>query len=106
MNPGKRDKRIIFQRSTTAPDEFNEPIETWSDLEPRWAAVFYGKGEERREAATKAGKQSATFAVPADSMTRSVTIQDRIVFSNDTWDIVGISPLDRSEIEFTAVRSS
>lgn len=107
MNPaGKRDKRVTIQRFTiTGTDEYNDPIEEWSDIATRWTAMFYGKGEERRQAAVEQGKQAASFVMLADSMTKTVTLRDRLAYAGDTWEIVGIMPIDRAEIEFTAVRS-
>jgi len=102
---GKLKNRVAIQRFTTAPDEYGELIETWAGLTARWAAIFYGKGEERRQAAVEQGKQSASFVMRDDSVTRTVTIRDRLSFAGDVWDLVGISPLD-GDIEFVAVRAS
>ncbi|WP_394658427.1 head-tail adaptor protein [uncultured Novosphingobium sp.] len=105
MTPaGKRDKRVTIQRSTSTSDCHNEQIEAWSDVDTRWTAVFYGRGDERRQAAAETGNQTATFVMLADSITRAVTIKDRLSYAGD-WDIVGISP-SSAEIEFTAVRAS
>lgn len=105
MKKGRLNNRITIQRFTTTQDENNEDIEAWADLAKRWAAVIYGKGEERRGAAVEAGKQSASFVMLPDSVTKNITLKDRIFFKGSAWDIVGISPINRSEIEFTAVRA-
>jgi head-tail adaptor len=105
MKRGKLDKRVTIQRFTAATDSHNEQIETWADVDARWTAVFFGRGDERRQAAVESGNQSASFVMLADSTTKTVTIKDRLSFQG-IWDIVGISPIDSSEIEFTAVRAS
>jgi len=102
---GKRDKRVTIQRFTTTPDAYNEDIEEWADLATRWSAIYYGKGEERRQAAVEMGKQSASFVMLSDSVTKTVALTDRLFFKGDNWDIIGISPMGRAEIEFTAVRA-
>lgn len=101
---GKLKNRVAIQRATTAQDEYGEEIETWADLTARWAAIFYGKGDERRQAAMEQGKQPASFVMRDDSVTRTVTIRDRLAHAGGLWDIVGISPVD-GDIEFTAVRA-
>jgi head-tail adaptor len=105
MKRGLLDKRVEIQRATSVADAHNEEVETWSAHATRWTAVFFGRGDERRQAAVESGSQSASFVMLADSITRAVTIKDRLSFQG-VWDIVGISPIGTSEIEFTAVRAS
>lgn len=106
MTAGRRDSLITLQHFTATTDEYGEEVETWADLGQEWAAVFYGRGDERRQAAVEQGKQSANFQVLSNDLTRSVSIKDRIDYDGSLWDIVGISPMDRSQIEYTAVRAS
>lgn len=101
----KRTTRILIERAAVAQDDYGEEIPTWSQIARPWAAMFYGTGQERRQAAAEAGLQSITLNVLASALTRSVTLKDRIVVGAETWDIVGISPIGRREIDFTAVRS-
>lgn len=69
-----------------------------------WARVIFGRGSERRAAAIEGSDQPATFIVLANAKTRSISVGDVIVFDDAHWDIQNKSPLDRAEIEFTAVR--
>ena len=107
MTPaGKRDKRVIFQRYTVTQDEHGEEIQTWTQQgKPQKAKVYYGNGAERREAAREEGSQSANFNCHASETTNAILIRDRIVMNGENWDIVGISPIVRREIEFTATRA-
>lgn len=107
MTPaGKRDRRIIFQRFTATQDEYGEQIETWTAFgKEQKAAVYYGTGTERREAAREEGSQTANFNCYATETTRAVIIRDRIVMGGENWDVLGISPMGRREIDFTAKRS-
>lgn len=105
MKAGKLDKRIEFQRFTATQDAYGEEVQTWSALGKAWANIFYGKGDERREAAREEGNQAANFQVRIGVVTRSVKLRDRIAFAGDNWDIVGISPMNRDGIEFTATRT-
>lgn len=107
MTAGRRDQLVTIQRGTPATDDYGEETLTWATLASEWAAVFYGKGDERRLAAVEEGKQAATFQVPSNTNTRSVGVKDRISGVGSTWDIVGIAPdvPKRGTIEFTAVRA-
>lgn len=105
MKDRKRDTLIAFQRYTTTQDEAGEEVRTWAPLGDAWAAIFYGKGDEKRQAAREEGTQAANFLVPSNSVTRGVGVSDRIVLEGENWDIVGKSPAGFDEVEFTAKRS-
>lgn len=106
MKAGKLDKRIEFQRASAPQDEYGEEAPgSWGSLGTVSAAVFYGKGDERREAGREEGSQIANFQVRNSVLSRSIKITDRIVFAGDNWNIVGVSPMERAGIEFTAKRA-
>lgn len=104
MTAGRRDQSIVIQRGTPSTDDYGGESMVWATLATEWAAVFYGKGDERRLAAVEQGQQAATFQVLSNASTRSVGVKDRISHNGSSWDIVGIAPMDRAEIEFAAVR--
>ena len=105
MTAGKRDQLVTFQRFTTTTDDYGEEVQTWATYATEWAAVFYGKGDERRAAAVEQGSQAVTFQVLANDLTRAVTLKDRITLDGSIYDIKGIAPMDRATIEFTGVRA-
>lgn len=107
MTAGRRDTLITFEGGAPTIDDYGGETLGWTTLGQEWAAVFYGKGDERRQAAVEQGQQAATFQVLANPVTRAVVIKNRIVAGADTWDITGIAPdtPNRGEIEFTGVRS-
>lgn len=106
INAGKRDKRVVFQRFTVAQDEYGEEIQEWAPFgKPQKVAVFYGRGDERREAAREQGSQTATFNCHASETTKAIKITDRIVMGAENWDVTSISLLGRREVEFTAKRA-
>lgn len=106
MRAGRRDKRIIFERAAIEQNDHGDDIEAWRFAFKRSAQVWMGKGSERREAAMEQGSQAATFGLLLDSMTRTLTLKDRIVWSGSVWDIESLAPdtPKRGEIEITAVR--
>lgn len=104
---GRRDVLVSIQRYTATQDEYGEEIKSWAEIAQEWAAVFYGRGDERRQAAREQGAQTATFNMLSNSITLGVKVEDRITFGGDNWDIVSKSPdtPKRGEIEFVAKRA-
>lgn len=105
MTAGRRDQLVTIQSFTAAQDAYGEEVQTWADLGQEWAAVFYGRGDERRQAAVEQGQQAVTFQMLSNAITRAVTLKDRLIHDGSTFDVVGIAPMDRATIEFTATRS-
>jgi head-tail adaptor len=107
VSAGPRRNLVTFQHATVTQDEYGEEVSTWNDLGKEWAAIFWGRGDERRQAAMEQGQQAATFQVADSSMARSVTLKDRIIHGADIFDIVGIAPdLPKPGYrEFTATRA-
>lgn len=108
IRSGKRQFRILFQRATAGTSALG--VETdlpWANIEPALAAISWGSGAERREAAAENASQAATFRVLSTAALRGVTPQDRIFYEGVGWDITGIAPVGdlHREIEFTAMRS-
>lgn len=104
MTAGRRDSLIRLERFTATQDEYGEEVQTWAEIGTEWAAVFYGRGDERREAAREQGEKTATFLMLGNAMTRGLMVRDRIVHGGGAWDIVDIS-LDtprRGYVEATA----
>jgi head-tail adaptor len=107
MTGGRRDTLITIQRGTPTTDDYGGETVVWATHATEWAEVFYGKGDERRQAAMEQGQQAAVFQCLSNTSTRSVSIEDRIVQGGSNWNIVGIAPdtPKRGEIEFATVRA-
>lgn len=105
MSAGKRDTLVSFERATVVQDDYGEEVSTWAELGQEWAAINWGRGDERRQAAMEQGAQPATFNVLDNSMTRSVTLKDRLTVEGHAWDIESNVPAKkRGERDITAVR--
>lgn len=107
MTAGKRDQLVTIQRGTPSTDDYGGETITWATLATEWAAVFYGRGDERRQAAVERGQQAAVFQVLSNTDTRSVNLEDRISHDGSYWNIIGIAPATpkRGLIELAAVRA-
>ena len=103
---GDRTSRIVFERATTVDDDYGQKTPTWATWAAAYASLRWGTSAERRQAASEQGSQAATFRVLATAKTKAVTVRDRIVFDGTNWDIEGIAPIGRTEIEFTATRAT
>lgn len=106
MTVGRRDQLITIERFTATTGDYGEEVQTWAEFGQEWVAVFYGRGDERRQAAMEQGQQSATFRMLSNGTTRTLTVRDRIVHDGTNWDILGVAPMDRATIELTAVRAA
>jgi SPP1 family predicted phage head-tail adaptor len=108
----ERTELIVFQRATTADDDYGQPVETWADYATRRARVRFGTAQEKREAAQESASQTSTFECVRSSTLDGITTKDRIRYlpsADDpdvlsAWDIVETAPLDRTTIRFTGVR--
>lgn len=103
MEAGTRDRLVSIERATAVQDDFGEEILTWAEVFKEWARVFYSRGNERREAAADRSEMPITFSVLANSNSRSIVATDRIVYDGLIWNIEGIAPVTRADIEITAV---
>lgn len=103
MNSRRRDRLITIERAAITQDDFGEEIETWAQAFQEWARVFYGRGNERREAASERSEMPITFSVLANVNSRTITARDRIQYDGLIWNVEGVAPVMRGEIEITAV---
>jgi SPP1 family predicted phage head-tail adaptor len=100
---GRRDRKITFERAVITQNEYGEDIETWSEAFSEWAYPFYGKANERREAAADRSEMPITFSVLANTNSLSITARDRIRYDGLIWNIEGVAPVSLAEIEITAI---
>lgn len=105
----KRGPLVTLQRYSAEQDAYGEETQTWSDLGEEWAVVFYGRGDERRQAAMIQTTQVATFQMHSNARTRGLLPRDRIVHDDANWDITGPPALDtpkRGKVEIEAKRAA
>src|SRR3546814_14617209 len=60
VKSGPRNRKIIIERFTATTDDYGHGEKTWTDYCTEWAAVNFGTGQERREAAQESASVSAT----------------------------------------------
>jgi head-tail adaptor len=108
MQPGERNRKVIFQRTGPPTDDgYTMQPGAWEAYCIEWASVSFGTGQERREAAQESASASATFQVLRNSKTAALSVTDRIVFDGSTWDIISVVPSREfnAGVDITAVRA-
>ena len=92
MPAGARDRRISIERKTTVKDELGDPVETWSELAPRWAHVKHQGGREFLSAGAERIEARAVFTIRyLDGLSRA----DRVNYGGTIYDIEAINELGR-----------
>lgn len=102
-------RRITIQRATTVPDEFNEPVQTWTDLATLWAARRDVSDGEKFAAGQVGSSLQSRFVVRHSSVSKTITPVDRIAYDGATWNIMGIKETQdgrRRFLEITAARDA
>lgn len=107
LEAGYRNQLVVLQRFTATTNDHGHESQTWASIGSEWAQVRFGTGQERRAAAQEGNQQAATFGVLSNTVTRSLTVRDKIVYLGDDWDIQGLSPTqDNQGVIITAIRSA
>lgn len=103
MRAGALDRRIVIERATTTPDEFNASAETWATLATVWAEKSDVKDGERMRAGSVSSEITTRFRIRHSTTVADVSPKDRVRFDGRTYDIVAVKEIGRSEgIEITA----
>ena len=103
------DRKIIIQRFTSVPNEFNEPVETWTDFIICRAMRRDVSDGERFAAGQVGSTLRSRFVIRTSSKARTVTPTDRLVHEDAIWSIHGVKELageHRRFVEVTAVRDA
>lgn len=103
MDAGRLDARVTILRATSAPNAFNEPVETWSALATVWAEARPVSDGERWAAGQTLADQTIRFTVRWSSTAATITPKDRLSHGGRTYDIAGVKNIGRNALrEITA----
>ncbi|MDX6806432.1 phage head closure protein [Terrihabitans rhizophilus] len=101
MKAGKLDRQLTLQRSTTAPNEFGTPVETWSTVATLRAELVSGGTDE---AARAHGDSAETMLTFRTRYSPGVSVADRLTFEGRAYDIKALSEIGRRrELEIRAL---
>jgi len=107
IGAGDLRERIVIERATEVPNEFNEPVLTWSEYVSRRARRQDASSGERDAAGQVGAFLMSRFAIRRDTLVDAVKPSDRINTNGATWSIKEIKRLQESPemfLEITAVR--
>ncbi len=101
---GILDRRVELQRATVSPNDFNEPVETWTTL----ASVYGNRRDVSASEAYRAqevgGKISTRFTIRYSSAVADVNPRDRLLFHGVVYNIVAVREKQRNRwLEIDAV---
>jgi SPP1 family predicted phage head-tail adaptor len=94
---GVLDRRITIQRATVTLNEFNDPIETWSDLTTVWAKRRDASATESYRAQEVGAQISARFTIRWSTTAASVTPTDRLSFDGRLYNITAVRDVGRNQ---------
>lgn len=103
MGAGKLDRRVTVQRYGEAYNEFNEPVQTWSDYIRVWASRREATGQEQLIAQQRSAEITTVFEVRYSTQAATITPKDRIYYGDKHYLIVSVTELEprRSMIQIT-----
>jgi SPP1 family predicted phage head-tail adaptor len=103
MDAGAFDSRIVILRASTAPNGFNEPVETWAPLATVWAKAQPVSDGERWQAGQTLASETVRFSVRWAYWVSDVNPKDRVLYDGKTFDIQGVKDVGRRQYrEITA----
>lgn len=102
--PGERPHYVRIQRKTVTTDDYGGETATWHDHAAGYAAVRYGPGQERREAAQENASVAATFEFDWNPTVASTRPTDRLYCFDTVWDVASAVTIGaNSEVHITAL---
>ena len=104
MDAGNRPHLVRLQQATITTGTLGGETKTWHDIGTAWAAILYGTGQERREAAQENASQAATFMFDWSPQTAALRPTDRLYVFDTVWDIASAVVIGGNrEVHVTAV---
>ena len=112
--PGAFSHRVRLERRIEQPDDYGNLRLSWATpqlIARRWAAIRPSYGREQLAAGRVLDGMAGIVTLRACSVTRSITVADRIVFdtgpyAGKAFNIVGVlTTPDNTEIELTVEQS-
>ena len=89
MRAGTLRHRVQLQKAVTAPNDFGEPVETWTTYATVWGRVSPLKGEERWAAQQLAGKVTHEVEIRWSPDVEAVKSEHRVLHDDRVLSIEG-----------------
>jgi head-tail adaptor len=108
MRAGRLNERISIMRSTSVPDGGGGETQTWAEAGQRWGAFKPVDARVRAEQVSGGAQVAPTGGVVtlrADTLTRSLSIDDVLEFAGRSWNVREVQPATRYGSISVAVES-
>lgn len=92
IRAGDLDRTILIERASNVPNEYGEPIDTWSPLATVRAKVTETPGREFIAGTLPVAERRAVFLI---RFRGDVTNRDRVTYNGRAFDIVGTREIGR-----------
>lgn len=100
VSAGDLDRKITIQRATSVPNEFNEPVMTWTDFKTVRAMRRDVSDAEKFAAGQVGSVLQSRFTIRSSTETRTITPNDRLVHEGDNWNIHGVKEANEGRFRF------
>ena len=97
MRAGTLDRRATIRTAVQTQSPSGDIIYTWSDLATVWAAFIPVPGLERYANQQLVGRALATFRIRYNSVTKNITVKDRLYVDGREYDITDVRETKRRE---------
>lgn len=91
------DRRIDIIRALVSQNAFGEEIPTWETLVTVWAEMKPMTGSERYVENQFQGVTNSTFRIRWSDAVKTMTVEDKIIFDNRLFDVLGVREISRRE---------
>lgn len=103
-DPGQRFHLVTIQSATKSVNEHGDEIPTWGNVATAYAAVLYGTGQERRQAAQENAFQAATFNFEWNPTVAGIKPAWRLFCFDTPWDVISAVVIGANkEVHVTAI---
>ena len=100
---GDLDRQITIETNTPVQDETGDPVEGWSSVATVWAKIEKGRGRQRFVEEHELNSSALVFKIRYRT---DFTVEDRVVYDSDNYDIKAVDEIGRGEGLFVAAEKS
>jgi SPP1 family predicted phage head-tail adaptor len=97
FSAGKFDRRIRLERYGVTYDEWNQPVEGWSEIETVWATWRRATANERLASGQVGAQVTDIFEVRWETTLADLNPKDRLVFKDAVYDIAEVTEIGRQD---------
>jgi SPP1 family predicted phage head-tail adaptor len=95
-NIGKLNKRVTIEEYTTARDDYNAEVRTWTTSGPYWAGIEYTTARSDEEAIAQR-IASRVYALVTMRYRSSIRPEMKLVHDNERFNILTILPDNKKQ---------